>query len=270
MENKINQRQIVGFFSLTFIISWGCWLLLPRITDIPQHIILMLGTFGPSTVGLILALVTDSFQGFTRLLKKAFIWRVGIQWYLVSFVGAAVIILIALFLHQLNGGVVIQLNDPRQWYLIFPGFLQVLFFSVIGEEFGWRGFALPRLLKQFNPLVSSIILGLLWGVWHLPLWWMPGNFHSQIPLLLFILHDVALSILMTWIYQNTKGSLLIALIFHTSVNLTIGVSPILPEGTGGSLLPLWYAFGLLWCCTAFVVVRNGKNLRKEAVGMKES
>ncbi len=270
MKDKNNQRHIARFFVLTFITSWVCWLLLPRISDIPEHIILMLGSFGPSTVGLILVVVTDGFQGFTTLLKKAFIWRVGVQWYLISFFGAAVIIIIALFVHQQNGGVVIQLNDPRQWYLIFPGFLQVLFFSVIGEEFGWRGYVLPRLLKQFNPLVSSIILGLLWGMWHLPLWQMPGNFHAQIPLLLFILHDVALSILMTWMYQNTKGSLLIALIFHTSVNLAIGVSPILPEGTGGSLLPLWYAFGLLWVCTAFVVVRDGKNLSKVAVGAKES
>jgi membrane protease YdiL (CAAX protease family) len=265
MRNKAFRLNVVHFFLLTFVISWSSWIALPRLTGISQQLILMMGTFGPSAAALIVVLINEGKEGLKSLLKKAFIWRVNFCWYLMSLFGAAIIIVIALVLHKANGGIVIQINDPRQWYLVFPGFLQVLFFSVIGEEFGWRGFALPQLIKKMTPLSSSIVLGFVWGIWHLPLWWLSGNFHTQIPLALFIFHDVALSILMTWMYQKTKGSVLIALIFHTSVNLTIGVAPILPEGTGGSLLPLWYAFGLLWLCTAVVVVRNGKNLGKKPV-----
>jgi membrane protease YdiL (CAAX protease family) len=157
-----------------------------------------------------------------------------------------------LWVHRWLGGTVIQANDPRQWYLVIPAFLQILLLSVVGEEIGWRGFALPCLQARYGPLKASLILGVIWGGWHLPLWWMAGNFHADIPFVLFMLQSLALTILMTWLYNHTRGSLLMAHLFHTAFNLTAGVAPILPEYTGGSLRPLWIAVGFV-CGLALLV-----------------
>ena len=98
------------------------------------------------------------------------IWRVSIFWYLFSFLVPAVIVLLAIGLHILLGGAVPEFGDPAQWYLVIPVFLYVLFFSVLGEEIGWRGYALPELQANHSALTASLIIGVIWGLWHVPLW----------------------------------------------------------------------------------------------------
>lgn len=250
------------FFLITFTISWFCWGVLPRLAVLPDSIVLASGTFGPTLAAIILTASTNGRNGLKELFSKLLIWQFPAKWYLASLFGPAVIVIISLEIHKMIGGTVQQINDPKQWYLVFPAFVQILIFSVAGEELGWRGYALPKLQDQTNSLLASVIIGIVWGFWHLPLWWMPGNFHTAIPLAPFILHDVALSILMTWMYNHTRKSLLLPHIFHTTVNLTIGVSPILPEGTGGSMVPLGISFVILWLVTALIILKEGTNLGK--------
>ncbi len=178
------------------------------------------------------------------------LWRVRWWWYLFSLGGTAVFVLAALGLYRLGGGrAALQFNDPNQWYLVFPIFFYVLFFSVLGEEIGWRGFALQ---SSYGPLRASLIIGFFWGAWHLPLFWLPGNFHQSIPLVLFLLQSVALAIIYTWLYNQTKGSLFIAHLFHTASNVTLGLLPVLPTDTGGDMTPLWLTVGLLWAFTLVI------------------
>jgi hypothetical protein len=125
---------------------------------------------------------------------------------------------------------------------------------VLGEEIGWRGYALPRLQARYGSLLASLIIGFTWGAWHLPLFWLPGNFHQTIPPTLFLLQSVALAIIYTWLYNQTKGSLLIAHLFHAASNVTLGVLPVLPTDTGGDLTPLWLTVGLLSVFTIVVVI----------------
>ncbi len=122
----------------------------------------------------------------------------------------------------MGGGTVIQTNDPAQWYMIIPAFFQILFFSVLGEEIGWRGYALPLMQKKIGPFLSSIFLGLIWGLWHLPLFWMDGNFHSDIPISLFLLQSIALALILTWLYNRTSESLFTVHIFHAASNTFFG------------------------------------------------
>ncbi len=93
------------------------------------------------------------------------------------------------------------------------------------EEFGWRGYALPRLQRRLNALVSSLVLGALWWLWHLPLVFIPGKFMVSTPLLFGVLlvEMVLVTVLFTWIYNNTGGSILAAMLFHTSINWSIWV-----------------------------------------------
>jgi membrane protease YdiL (CAAX protease family) len=86
----------------------------------------------------------------------------------------------------------------------------VLFVLVVGEELGWRGYALPRLLEKRSPLIASLILGVLWGLWHLPTFLVPGTPQYGLPLVAFVLLTVEYSILMTWVFLHTVGSVLIA------------------------------------------------------------
>ena len=98
----------------------------------------------------------------------------------------------------------------------------------MGEEFGWRGFALPDLQDRLGWRAASVGLGLVWGVWHLPLFFIEGTAQADIPLALFLLSVVAMSVVLAWLVNNTAGSVVAALLFHTAVNFWPSVVPVLP------------------------------------------
>jgi len=256
IRGMLQRHSVLAFFVLSYAISWIIWL--PLVVS-PQSCrpLLILGTFGPAISALLLTAINSGKVGLRGLLRRFMIWRVGTIWYIFSLFGGAAVTLAAIGLHVLLGGDSPALNDPAQLYLVVPVFLYVLFFSVLGEEIGWRGYALQRLQAGWSALSASLIIGLAWGFWHLPLFWMKGNFHQEIPLGLFMLQSIALAILFTWVYNNTRGSLLIVHLVHAASNTTVGVLPLLPVDTGGDLRPLWFAVGLLWCVTLAVIIIFG-------------
>jgi membrane protease YdiL (CAAX protease family) len=259
LRATLKKNPIISFFVVTYVISWAFWL--PQIFTGSQPLLEKLGTFGPTCTAILLTALLEGRSGLSQLWQKLKTWKFPFKWYLFSLLSTAVIVWSAIGIYTAFGGIGLVFNDPKQWYLGIIAFLYVLILSVTGEEFGWRGFALPRLLGKKNALTSGIIIGLIWGLWHLPLFFIPGNFHQEIPLILFLLQDIALSIIMTWLYQNTQGSLLIALLFHAASNTTLGLFPVLPMDTGGSLVPLWISFGLLWLLTIGIVLINGVHLK---------
>jgi uncharacterized protein len=131
--------------------------------------------------------------------------------------------------------------------------------AVTGSESG----ALS-ILGRFGPLGASLVIGLVWGVWHAPLFWMAGDFHADIPFGLFLLQDVALSVVMTWLFNGTGGSLLLIHLFHAASNTSIGVLPVLPQDTGGDLRPLRIAIVLLWVVAGVIVVST-RSWRRDRV-----
>jgi membrane protease YdiL (CAAX protease family) len=169
---------------------------------------------------------------------------VNVVWYGISLFGTAVFVALGIGLHALLGGSLASFSAPQPWYVAFIAFPYVLLTSVLGEEIGWRGYALPRLQARYSALVASLILGLVWNLWHLPLFAMAGNFHQDLPLSLFLLQSLVLTLLMTWVYNHTRGSLLMAHLFHTASNVTFFMLPILPTETGGTVRPLWLALGI--------------------------
>jgi uncharacterized protein len=107
------------------------------------------------------------------------------------------------------------------WFFLLPIFIQqLLFSSPLGEEIGWRGFALPRLQARLGPLVASLIIGVIWAIWHLPLVWTAGHPLAEMPLYFHLAHMVVAAILFTWLYNGSGGSLLLVILFHTSMNVT--------------------------------------------------
>lgn len=208
----MKRYQVISFFILTFIISW-----IPWYTGGSGFIV-----FGPSIASLIMVSVVAGGKGLLELLKRAVRWKVNIVWWIITLFLPALICFVAIGIHLLLGG-----NPPRftffkqEWYLAPVLFVLMLVDGPL-EEFGWRGFAVPKLQKKLNPLIASLIIGIAWGIWHLPEFLQPGS--PQYPmgisfLPLFVADEVFNSILMTWLYNKTKGSLLLSgFMFHNALN----------------------------------------------------
>jgi membrane protease YdiL (CAAX protease family) len=148
--------------------------------------------------------------------------------------------------------------------VVLVEFVRVLFLGgPVEEELGWRGFALPRLQQHLNALDASILLGLVWGLWHLPLYFVLGTGQSEMlgaatsPAFAiggFIGWTIGLSVLFTWLFNQTGGSLLVVILFHTAVNLAAFLPTAVGSGGAAALLNVL----LTWLAAILVVVRFGR------------
>jgi membrane protease YdiL (CAAX protease family) len=163
------------------------------------------------------------------------------------------IMLCSAALYTLSAGTTFEFFKIGNWRVIFVLFLFTLLFGgPLGEEIGWRGYTLPRLLVNRNALLASLIVGVLWGLWHLPLFWIQGSLQADIPIVWFLVSILAESILYTWVHIHTRGSLLLAILFHAAINTwaKLILLPLLAD----SLSPLLLTFGLEIVLAVIVVV----------------
>jgi uncharacterized protein len=161
---------------------------------------------GPALAAVIVSQVAHGKTGIRDLLKGLIRWRVGLIWYIVAVLSPVVLLTVAQVVTKMLG-LTVTIAMPQvnlSPYVIF-GF-GVSFFANTCEEIGWRGFALPRLQKRYNALLATLIVGTLWGLWHLPLIFLAGSM-SEYPFVWFI-SIVADAFMYTWIYNSTKGSIL--------------------------------------------------------------
>lgn len=267
MTKLIKKYTFFFYLFLAFPISWLGWLVLIFTNTEPGFFNpwKLLAAFGPSMAGIITILLSSGKQGLKMLWQRLSSRQTRWYWYIFCLAAPPALMLGALGIHTLVGGQGLTYNDPAELYLVIPVFLLVFFFSVLGEEIGWRGFALPWLQKRFNALVSSLILGLIWALWHLPLFFIPGDFHQQLSFIWFVLQTVSITILYTWLFNTTNGNLLLILLLHSSSNTAFGVLPMLPEAAGGSSRPAWILNLLL---IIFVVIVTLVNKPKTLTGKK--
>jgi uncharacterized protein len=199
---------------------------------------------GPALAAVIVSQVTHGKTGIRDLLKGLIRWRVGLVWYILVVLGSVGLLTLAQVITRLLG-LTVTIAMPQvnlSPYGIF-GF-GVNFLANTCEEIGWRGFALPHLQKRYNALISTLIVGTLWALWHLPLLFLVGNPMSEYPFLWFII-IVTNAFIYTWIYNSTKGSILLVALFHGLLNtfsaFITGVSPV--------------ADALLNCVVAIVLIK---------------
>jgi membrane protease YdiL (CAAX protease family) len=206
---------------------------------------------GPFLAAFVMTGATEGREGVGRLLRRFVLWRVGFSWYLFALVGIPVMVVLSVMampgvLESFQGlGALAPL--PLLGFFVYV----LLLGGALGEEPGWRGFALPRLQSLHGPLVGSLILGPLWGLWHLPLFWTPWNELTALNVVVYVLSTTSVVIMYTWAFNNTKGSLLIAILIHAAFNwTTVAVAPLFPAPLLGDygLLPILGSFG------AFAVV----------------
>jgi uncharacterized protein len=229
-SSLLRQHPIASFFFLAYLISWALWLPLVVSGDGSPtglaFVPLLLGSLVPSAVAIVLVARLRGKAGVRTLLRRLLIWRVGFGWW------AAIVLLSMLALAAVGVSVLLRGDAPDVTATI-PGAVFLFIFSIIpgsagGEELGWRGFALPHLQRGRSALGASVILGLAWGVWHLPLYLTGADFR---PLSLFapwVLAAVAASVIYTWMYNGTGGSLLIVVLFHAASNMLLTVFLVQP------------------------------------------
>ncbi len=238
MAQLIRHHPLVTFFLLAFGITWVVWV--PRAAGAQVGVVGQVWTWVPAIAALLAATLTGGRDAVRDLGARLVRWRVGWQWYLVVILGPAAFSLAVAGVYALLGGSWAAAAPPalREGPLmLLPLFLVILTLTDgLGEELGWRGFALPRLLCRHNALAASLILGVLWALWHLPLVWTEGASMYQQPLWLFLLDIPAKSVLFTWVFLHTRGSVLLAMLLHGATNLFV-VSPDL-SSTGDTTLPL--------------------------------
>jgi membrane protease YdiL (CAAX protease family) len=209
--------MITLYFVLAFVITWG--LQLPAvlagqgwIAGPPERYMMLvgLGAFGPAAAAMIAARVEGT--GVRALLRPLGVWRVGARWYLAALGLPGGIFVVAAGAYDLLGHAEPLLYPPDR-----AAFVAAAVVFPVGEEIGWRGFALPRLIERFGPLRASIVIGVLWTFWHVPMLTLQGV--SPILYLVFVSFMVGGSILFTWIYRHTRGSLLLAVLTHVGAHL---------------------------------------------------
>lgn len=270
MDSAYQKKNVIMFFLLTYIFSWLLWLpavLVKEDIFLYQYsgLLVIMGGFVPSIVGLGLAFTYGKSRGVLILLRKALIFKFSIKWYLLILLLMPSITLVSLLLTKLTGDIgfpslLLPLLSPQLWLIIPLILFYVIMQGPLGEEFGWRGYALEKLLLRFNPFVCSIILGFLWAVWHLPLFFIEGTTQHNLAaqgivsiFLGYILYTLMLSVLITIIYLRTGRSLLSALLFHAVANFFHGLFTVITVPYGGISVII-----MLLIVTSIVVVINTK------------
>ncbi|HSL30945.1 MAG TPA: type II CAAX endopeptidase family protein [Anaerolineales bacterium] len=236
----IRRHPLVSYFVLAYGIMWLA--ISPMVADaleianIPDVLSLLSyilsSLLGPTVAAFWVTGVLEGKSGMRTLLRRTFQFRAGWQWYtVVLFVPLMIWFGAYSFLY--NGAPLMGLvSNPSLLVSIFlPNVLIGLLIPSIGEEPGWRGFALPRLQKLYGPILGTLILGTLHGVWHLPALLTPMFDPFTITgFIEFVLTAIAASFLYTWVFNNTGGNVWIAIVLHSSGNAAVKLlSELIPQ-----------------------------------------
>jgi membrane protease YdiL (CAAX protease family) len=230
-EGVSEQYALLEFFFLTFAITWGLILLFfrfrfhyllrfgPLIFDQPFYRLYWhLCVYAPAISALVVITRRHGFAGLRAYIRRMLRWRIGIKWYLIVLVGFPAFYAIDRAIFVAVGGTAPAYPfDP--WYLvILPALLSVLGNPAPVEEFGWRGFALPLLQRRFSALGASVILGTIWGFWHLPAFFLLGPPYTLAVFPVYLIQAICLAVIMTALYNATGGNVLIAFLFHWQIH----------------------------------------------------
>lgn len=246
----LRRYPLASYFAIAFLFSWiievpvalSAQGILPFTIPTPAvAFAVVAATFGPTVGAFVMTGLTEGKAGTVRLLRRYVQWRVGIQWYFFVLLGIPLIIVLGTIV--IPGALSSFQPILGPLLIAYPMAFLLTFFlgGPLGEEPGWRGFALPRLQERNGPLWGSVILGVLWALWHFPLFWSGVWTPPTIPnMIMFTVMITTLTIIMTWVFNHAKGSLLLMMLMHASFNTFANkmAAPLFPA-------PIFDDFGLL-------------------------
>lgn len=223
------------FFGVTYAITWGCWLAAivfgVSFDSAAGLVLLLVGLIGPGAAGIGFVYLVYDERGrtdFWNRIKQ--VRRIGVRWFLVILLLPLIVTIVAAVVDTLSGGPGATLGEGAQEFGVNPlAILPAVFFATLPpilEELGWRGYALDRLQLNRSALSASLILGAVWAVWHLPLFFIEGTFQAEnvgfgtMGFWLFMIGVVALSVIFTWVYNHTSRSIIGIVLLHGWINFT--------------------------------------------------
>ena len=246
MKAFIKRHRLVVFFILAFALSWYPWVfaLLRGQTTGPNPL-------GPFVAGISVTAIISGRIGLRQFFGRLGRWRFGTGWYAIIF---ATPILLCLCACLITIGLLPEAHVPtlpiERLREVPERFIFILLFIGLGEEPGWRGFALPELQTKRSPLRASFILAPIWALWHLPLM---GNEFSWPIVPAFIVSVFGATLMLTWIFNRTDGSVLAGMLFHATVN-TVGSGLIFPLFPRQALTLLWWVYSFSWLALGLTAI----------------
>ncbi len=224
-------------------VAFGLALVAPVLAGWLPPKFLQLGALSASLAGFTVAAAEGGGPSVRELLRRGRIWRVGIGWWLVAAILPLVPAFGALYLAAAYTSQPVDWSSIGPWYGIIPSMLLLTAFAGMGEEFGWRGFAFPRLRTRHHALVAALIIGGFHAVWHIPLFLVEGEAYNVLAQRLgfvpafvgYACLVVALSVQLAWIFVNTRGSVLLAAVYHGACNAWAGYVAIDNAGVPGQV-----------------------------------
>jgi uncharacterized protein len=244
-RNWAARHDLVLYFVLAYLLSWALWpLVILNPTSSP------LVPFGPLIAAVIVALLAGGRHELWALLRQLGRWRVHPLWYVIALLGPFVLAGLTAALAVAAGAPVRGTGDYTNWRAITFFFFSTVIIVGLFEEVGWRGFALPRLQLRLDAIWAALVLGVLWALWHLPE--LISDPTGQRPPVQFLLWALALSVIFSWLYNSTNGSLPIVIICHAAID-TAGRF-MLPEFVGDGYQLVWWFMVALYVLVAVVVI----------------
>ena len=261
-QAMMGTKTLLSFLALTFGLSWvpmALFMIFPDQFTVlfgemsSTNPVFLLAVYAPGISGIFLVWRHYGLSGLGSFLRRLFMWRAPIQWWLFLLFGIPVIVYTA-------AAITGTISDPFRfapWYMVFPALLQSLLLGPMGEEFGWRGLALPILQRRFSPFWASLILGVVWAIWHAPAFLMSGTPQSAWSFGPFFLGLIAVAVIMTPLFNAARGSLLIAILYHLNI-----MNPIFPDAQP-------WDFFLFAIAAVVIVVINRRQMFQRGSGVTE-
>jgi CAAX protease family protein len=253
----VRAHPLPAFFILAYGVSWGLLLVLYGGMGMPAEAVIFVQTLGPTIAARIVLTAIGGDPAYREMRRGGRMWRVGFRWYAIAILGLPAACLGAVALvpggaDTLRGAAPGALASTFAFYLVGGFFSGPLF-----EEPGWRGFALPRLEQARGPLIGTLILGILWGAWHLPQFlvpeWAAQNGGADVgTIAAFLVLVMTLSPLLTWVYNRT-GSLWMAMVTHAGINASLSI---VPATSAGPMVVGIVAFGAI--AIAVLIATRGR------------
>jgi membrane protease YdiL (CAAX protease family) len=269
------RHPLVSFFGMAYAFSWIVWapwvlgkdgagLLPTKFSGPAEGLLLAAGILaGPTLSAFIMTATTEGRAGVRKLLGRYVLWRVGLRWYVFALLGVPLIMLVGVMIYSMELPNLAALGGPSYLLSYLASFaLVTVFGGPLLEEGGWRGFALPRMERLHGPLLASLILAVLWALWHLPEFLVPSWAASSgggsiLGITRFTLTAIPLTIVITWVFNNTQASLLLAILVHASIDtFSDTLAAIFPAKASASLLPYLISFGVV--AVVLIVVTRGR------------
>lgn len=251
LSNMAKRHSLLTFFVLAYGLSWGSYYILSGPFLFP---------FGSILAALIVASVTRGRDGLKDLLSRCLRWRVGLKWYAAALFVPVAIALVTVSLNILLGAPMSTAAQLGPWYSLFLLFPVAMIDAPLWEESGWRGYALPRFPAGRSPLTNSLILGVLVAGWHLPIALSEPSLAAP-----YLIAAIASAVVTNWVYYNTGGSALLAILYHTAANTMGGAGlNLFQMFSGPDFVRVWWLLAAVnWAVVVILVVVAGPSLQRQ-------